>query len=156
MGAPGPLDIFSNVRGGGIDAVTTAYFFHEADLLAKSSAVIGKTADADRYAALADDIRRAYNARYWDGAMGWYRTMDDKGVAKAPPSRRTSCRSRSAWCPKAESEGRRHDRARCRGRGCAPASMARAICSRSSAITAMPTSPTASRRAPMSRAGAGG
>lgn len=81
--APGPLDIFS-VNNGGIDAITTAYFFHEADLLAKSSAVIGNQADADRYAALAADIRRAYNARYWDGANGWYRTLDDKGATRGP------------------------------------------------------------------------
>jgi len=79
--APGPLDIFATSNGG-IDAITTAYFFHEADLLAKSSAVIGNQADAERYAALAADIRRAYNARYWDGANGWYRTLDDKDATK--------------------------------------------------------------------------
>jgi len=81
--APGPLDIFAS-NNGGIDAITTAYFFHEADLLAKSSAVIGNQADAERYGALAADIRRAYNARYWDGANGWYRTLDDKGATKGP------------------------------------------------------------------------
>ncbi len=81
--APGPLDIFAT-NNGGIDAITTAYFFHEADLLAKSSAVIGNTADADRYGALAADIRRAYNARYWDAANGRYRTLDDKGATKGP------------------------------------------------------------------------
>lgn len=72
---------FTNARGGGVDAMTTAYFFHEADLLAKSSAIVGKAEDAARYARLADDIRGAYNARYWDGANGWYRTLDAKGVA---------------------------------------------------------------------------
>lgn len=81
---PGPLD-FLNARGGGVDAVTTAYFFHEADLLARSSAVIGKTEDAARYRQLAEAIRAAYNARYWDDAHGWYRTVDAKGVA-GPPS----------------------------------------------------------------------
>jgi alpha-L-rhamnosidase len=72
---------YSNARGGGIDAVTTAYFFHQADLLARSSAIIGKADDAARYAKLAGDIRAAYNARYWDAANGWYRTVDAKGVA---------------------------------------------------------------------------
>lgn len=72
---------YSNARGGGIDAVTTAYFFHEADLLAKSSAIVGKADDAARYGKLAGDIRAAYNARYWDAANGWYRTLDAKGVA---------------------------------------------------------------------------
>ncbi|HEY0624591.1 family 78 glycoside hydrolase catalytic domain [Sphingomonas sp.] len=80
---PGPLD-FLNARGGGVDAVTTAYFFHEADLLARSSAVIGKMEDAARYRQLAETIRAAYNARYWDDANGWYRTVDAKGVAGPP------------------------------------------------------------------------
>lgn len=80
--APGGFDIF-NANNGGIDAVAAAYFFHEADLLAKSSAVIGNRPDAERYAKLAGDIRRAYNARYWDAAHGWYRTLD-KGAPKPP------------------------------------------------------------------------
>ncbi|MFV3073496.1 family 78 glycoside hydrolase catalytic domain [Niveispirillum fermenti] len=80
---PGPLDIL-NARGGGIDAVTSAYFFLEADLLARSSAVIGADGDAARYRALANAIRAAYNARYWDAGNGWYRTMDGKGVAGPP------------------------------------------------------------------------
>ncbi|MCA0209677.1 MAG: glycoside hydrolase family 78 protein [Proteobacteria bacterium] len=75
---------YSNARGGGIDAVTTAYFFHQADLLAKSSAIVGKPDDAARYAKLAEDIRAAYNARYWNGAMGWYRTIDSKGAVGRP------------------------------------------------------------------------
>lgn len=75
---------YSNARGGGIDAVTTAYFFHQADLLAKSSAIIGEADDAARYARLAADIRAAYNARYWNGAMGWYRTIDSKGAVGRP------------------------------------------------------------------------
>lgn len=80
---PGSPDFF-NARGGGVDAVTTAYFFHEADLLARSSAVIGAVEDAARYHALADAIRAAYNARYWDDANGWYRTIDAKGIAGPP------------------------------------------------------------------------
>ncbi|MBO9499527.1 MAG: family 78 glycoside hydrolase catalytic domain [Novosphingobium sp.] len=72
---------FTNARGGGIDAVTTAYFYLEADLLARSSEVIGEAADAAQYRALAEAIRAAYNARYWDDANGWYRTVDAKGVA---------------------------------------------------------------------------
>lgn len=80
---PGPLDIL-NARGGGIDAVTAAYFFLEADLLSRSSAVISKGEDAERYRGLADAIREAYNRRYWDDANGWYRTVDAKGVAVGP------------------------------------------------------------------------
>jgi alpha-L-rhamnosidase len=80
---PGSLDFF-NARGGGVDAVTTAYFFHEADLLATSSGIIGETQDAARYQALAEAIRAAYNARYWDDKNGWYRTIDAKSVAGPP------------------------------------------------------------------------
>lgn len=80
---PGALDIL-NSRGGGIDAVSSAYFFLEADLLARSSRVLGADADAARYQGLADAIRAAYNARYWDAANGWYRTVDGKGVVGAP------------------------------------------------------------------------
>src|SRR5690606_11528138 len=54
------------------------------NLLAKSSAIIGKADDAARYAKLAGDIRAAYNARYWDAANGWYRTVDAEGVAGSP------------------------------------------------------------------------
>jgi len=72
---------FVNARGGGIDAVTTAYFFEEADLLVRSSAVIGAAADAARYRDLAEAIRAAYNARYWDDAHRWYRTVDASGAA---------------------------------------------------------------------------
>lgn len=81
--APGSPD-FLNARGGGVDAVTTAYFFHEADLLARSSAIIGEAQDAARYRALADAIRAAYNARYWDDMNGWYRSIDSKGVPGPP------------------------------------------------------------------------
>jgi alpha-L-rhamnosidase len=81
--APGSLDFF-NARNGGVDSVTAAYFFQEANLLTQSSKVIGNTADAAKYAALAEDIRTAYNKRYWDDANGWYRTVDDKGVAGKP------------------------------------------------------------------------
>ena len=81
--APGPLD-FYNARNGGVDSMVTAYFFQEANLLAQSSKVIGNTADAAKYAALAEAIRTAYNKRYWDDVHGWYRTVDDKGVAGKP------------------------------------------------------------------------
>jgi len=81
--SPGPAD-FANARGGGVDAVASAYYFLEADLLAKSSAVIGETSDAARYAKLAADIRDAYNGRYWDADHHWYRTVDARGVGGAP------------------------------------------------------------------------
>ena len=64
--------------------MASAYYFLEADLLAKSSTVIGDAADAARYRKLADAIRDAYNRRYWDGAHRHYRTIDAKGAAGPP------------------------------------------------------------------------
>jgi len=81
--APGGMDI-SNARGGGVDAVTSAYLFLEADLLAKSSSVIGKSDDAARYRALADDVRNAYNKRHWDEAERRYRTLGADGKTPGP------------------------------------------------------------------------
>lgn len=81
--APGGLDI-SNAGGGGIDAVVMAYFFLEADLLAKSSEVIGRDAEAKRFRLLADTVKQAYNDRYWDKAARRYRTLSADGSARPP------------------------------------------------------------------------
>lgn len=79
---PGAPD-YVNQRGGGTGAVTTAYFYLEVDHLARSAALLGHDADAKRYRALAEDVRAAYNRRYWDAARGLYRTLDAKGVPNA-------------------------------------------------------------------------
>lgn len=81
--APGGLDI-SNARGGGIDAVVMAYFYLEADLLAKSSEAIGRDVEANRFRQLADKVRQAYNARYWDATTRRYRTLNADGSARPP------------------------------------------------------------------------
>lgn len=77
---PGSAD-FLNLRGGGADAVTAAYFFLETDHLARGAALLGHAADAAEYRKLADDVRDAYNRRYWDAGRKVYRTLDAKGVA---------------------------------------------------------------------------
>lgn len=79
---PGASD-YVNARGGGVGAVTTAYFYLEVDHLARGAELLGKSADAARYRALADDVRAAYNRRYWDAERGLYRTLDAKGQANA-------------------------------------------------------------------------
>jgi len=46
------------------DLIGTAYFVRSADLLSKTAAVLGKTGDAEKYANLAADVRKAFNKEY--------------------------------------------------------------------------------------------
>ena len=62
-----------------VDAVSTAYFYHMADLQARNAALLGKTEDAAHYAALARSIGVAFNARYFDAAAGRYRLPGEDG-----------------------------------------------------------------------------
>ncbi|MDB5454957.1 MAG: hypothetical protein JWP92_542 [Caulobacter sp.] len=57
---------------GPVDATSTAYFFHMVDRLAASARVLGHPDDAARYAALAAQVRAAYNRRYFDAAKRAY------------------------------------------------------------------------------------
>ena len=54
-------------------AVTaTAIYFHDLRLVAEAAAVLGHTGDAARYAALAGDVRAAFNRAFFDaGAATW-------------------------------------------------------------------------------------
>ena len=131
--APGPLDIFAT-NNGGIDAALARI----AGLGPRISAAPTTHATGTR--------RTAGTAR-----------STTRARPRDRPSRRTSCRSPSAWCRRAR---RRRSPIRSpptsRPGACAPGCSARATCSRSSATTAMPTSPIASPPAPRSRAGASG
>ena len=46
------------------DVIGTAYFAHSTDLLAKSAAVLGKTADAQKYRDLFAEIKHAFNEKF--------------------------------------------------------------------------------------------
>ncbi len=48
----------------GTDFIATAYFAHSADLLARSAAALGRTADARKYRALFHSIRAAFNREF--------------------------------------------------------------------------------------------
>jgi alpha-L-rhamnosidase len=50
------------------EIVATAYFARSADIVARAAEVVGRTEDAARYAALADDVRRAFEAEYVTGS----------------------------------------------------------------------------------------
>jgi len=46
------------------DLVATAYFFQSASILSQMAGVLGRSDDAARYAALAEEIKEAFNAEY--------------------------------------------------------------------------------------------
>jgi alpha-L-rhamnosidase len=48
------------------EVLATAYFAYSTALMAKTARVLGRTADAERYEALRDAIRKAFNARFVD------------------------------------------------------------------------------------------
>ncbi|MCL8014900.1 glycoside hydrolase family 78 protein [Streptomyces sp. AS02] len=50
------------------ELVATAHFARSADILARTAAILGKTEDAERYRALADEVRAAFQAEYVTGA----------------------------------------------------------------------------------------
>ncbi|MFO7975786.1 MAG: family 78 glycoside hydrolase catalytic domain, partial [Candidatus Hydrogenedentota bacterium] len=51
---------------------STAYYYKDAELLARMAKVLGKTEDAAQYAALADNIKQAFNERLYDAETGLY------------------------------------------------------------------------------------
>lgn len=62
------------------ELVATAYFFRSADIVARTARVLGRTGDAERYRALADEVRAAFRAEY---VTGTGRMMSDAPTAYA-------------------------------------------------------------------------
>lgn len=67
---PGPSDN---------DSVASAYYYLMIDQLANSAALLDKKDDAAKYRALADQVRAAYNERYYDATEQAYRTPSADG-----------------------------------------------------------------------------
>lgn len=61
----------------------TAFYFRDADILAKSAILLGRTEDAQKYSALAQNIRKAFNAKFFNATNHWYAT--DSQCANAIP-----------------------------------------------------------------------
>lgn len=59
---------------GPVDATSSAYFYFMASTLARNAETLGKAEDAAKYAALAVQIREAYNRKYWDATGRRYLT----------------------------------------------------------------------------------
>lgn len=56
-------------------AVTaTAFYFENVRTLGRAAALLGKTEDAQNYAALAENIRRAFNVKFYNATNGSYST----------------------------------------------------------------------------------
>lgn len=52
----------------------TGFYFYDAEIVAKTAALLGRTADAQKYGALAAEIRSAFNAKLYDAAKRQYAT----------------------------------------------------------------------------------
>lgn len=69
---------------GPTDGTSGAYFFFMADRLARNARLLGHEQDADRYAALAADVRAAYNRKYWNAELGRYQAPAGADGTPAP------------------------------------------------------------------------
>ena len=75
---------------------STAYYYYDVFLLAKMAEVLGRDRDAGQYAKLADEIKAAFNKKFWDKSAGYYGTGTQTANAlplslgMVPASRRES------------------------------------------------------------------
>ena len=63
----------------GPDLVASANYYWDVLLFSKMADVLGRSADADRYRRLAEEIKQAFNTRYLDRSAGIYRTERNVG-----------------------------------------------------------------------------
>ncbi len=52
--------------------LATAYFYHDARLMAQQAAMLGISPDVERYNALAEELKKAFNAAFYREAEGMY------------------------------------------------------------------------------------
>lgn len=55
-----------------VELTSTAYYFADAQILAKTAKLLGKNDDFEQYSKLADKIYKAFNAKYFDKTKGIY------------------------------------------------------------------------------------
>ncbi len=65
------------------DLVSTAYYYYSVETVAKVAEVLGKTADAAAYHQLGDQIKTAFDRRFWDQTNRCY--SNDTQTAQALP-----------------------------------------------------------------------
>ncbi len=52
--------------------MSTAIFYHDLQLMARSARLLGKTGDAEHFETLAGKIKDAFNKRYYNSKLGYY------------------------------------------------------------------------------------
>ena len=52
--------------------MSTAIFYHDLQLMARSARLLGKTTDAEHFEALAENVKIAFNHRYYNSERGYY------------------------------------------------------------------------------------
>lgn len=57
-----------------IALTSTAFYFEDANILSRAAALLGKTEDAQNFAALAEKIRAAFNEKFYDATNHMYAT----------------------------------------------------------------------------------
>lgn len=55
-----------------VEVTDTGYYYADTVIVARAAALLGKTGDARKYSALAENIRKAFNAKFFDAATGQY------------------------------------------------------------------------------------
>ncbi len=55
-----------------VELTSTCYYYADVMILAKAAELFGRTADRQRYLALAEKIRAAFTAKYWHPSLGIY------------------------------------------------------------------------------------
>ena len=54
--------------------VSTAYWYWSADIVAKTAAILGRPAEAEKYRKLCEEIKTAFHRKFWNNEMGYYGT----------------------------------------------------------------------------------
>ena len=55
-----------------VPLTSTAYYYHFADIISKSAALLGKESDKQKYRKLADSIKVAFNTQFYNQKTGYY------------------------------------------------------------------------------------
>jgi alpha-L-rhamnosidase len=75
----------------GPDLVASANYYKDVLLFSKMAELLGRSADADHYRRLAEEIKQAFNTRYLDRAAGVYRTERNVGYRQTSNAMPLDC-----------------------------------------------------------------
>ncbi|WP_423127745.1 alpha-L-rhamnosidase [Gaoshiqia sp. Z1-71] len=66
-----------------VEVTSTGYYYYDALTLSKMAGILGKTADREKYAALAEEIKTAFNDRFLDPETNRYRVQTQTALSCA-------------------------------------------------------------------------